>query len=68
MSSAPPPSPLSSLAHPFSSSSHSRRPAMVASALYILDLKGKIIISRDYRGDVSKGAVEKCVCSLSLDC
>jgi hypothetical protein len=33
---------------------------MVASAIYILDLKGKIIIARDYRGDVPKAAVEKC--------
>jgi len=32
---------------------------MVASAIYILDLKGKILISRDYRGDVPKAAVEK---------
>ena len=25
---------------------------MVASAVFILDLKGKVIISRNYRGDV----------------
>jgi AP-1 complex subunit mu len=25
---------------------------MVASALFIMDLKGKIIISRNYRGDI----------------
>jgi AP-1 complex subunit mu len=31
------------------------------SALYILDLKGKIIISRDYRGDISINYVERFV-------
>lgn len=34
---------------------------MVASAVFFLDLKGKIIIWRNYRGDVPKAAVEKCV-------
>ncbi len=33
----------------------------VASAIFVLDLKGKILISRDYRGDVPKSAVDKCV-------
>jgi AP-1 complex subunit mu len=32
---------------------------MVASAIYILDLKGKVIISRNYRGDIPSNAVEK---------
>lgn len=32
---------------------------MVASAVYILDLKGKIIISRDYRGDVPKAYADR---------
>ncbi len=29
---------------------------MVASAIYIMDLKGKIIISRNYRGDIPLSA------------
>lgn len=32
---------------------------MPASALYILDLKGKTLISRDYRGDVEMSVIEK---------
>lgn len=32
---------------------------MVASALFIMDLKGKIIISRNYRGDLPMSASEK---------
>ena len=32
---------------------------MVASAVYVLDLKGKVIISRNYRGDIPPNAVEK---------
>ena len=32
---------------------------MVASAVYILDLKGKVLISRNYRGDISPTAVDK---------
>jgi AP-1 complex subunit mu len=32
---------------------------MVASALFILDLKGKVLISRNYRGDIPMTAVEK---------
>lgn len=31
----------------------------MASSIYILDLKGKVIISRDYRGDIPPTAVEK---------
>lgn len=30
----------------------------MASAVFILDLKGKVIISRNYRGDVPMSAVE----------
>lgn len=32
---------------------------MVASAVYILDLKGKVLINRNYRGDIPSSAVEK---------
>ncbi|KAJ3146022.1 AP-1 complex subunit mu-1 [Geranomyces variabilis] len=32
---------------------------MVASALFILDIKGKVLISRNYRGDIPMSAVEK---------
>ncbi|XP_064387154.1 AP-1 complex subunit mu-1-like [Halichondria panicea] len=32
---------------------------MPASALFILDLKGKSLISRDYRGDVDMGVIDK---------
>ncbi|XP_076814493.1 AP-1 complex subunit mu-1-like [Clavelina lepadiformis] len=31
---------------------------MVASALYILDLKGKVLISRNYRGDIPMNAID----------
>lgn len=34
---------------------------MVASALFIMDLKGKIIISRNVRGDVPMAVSERCV-------
>jgi hypothetical protein len=34
---------------------------MVASAIFFMDLKGKILISRNYRGDVDKKQAEKCV-------
>ena len=34
---------------------------MVLSSLYILDLKGKLILSRDYRGDVPAKTYEKFV-------
>ncbi|NXT24413.1 AP1M2 protein, partial [Syrrhaptes paradoxus] len=33
-------------------------PAMAASALFILDLKGKPLISRNYKGDVGLGEIE----------
>lgn len=33
---------------------------MVCSAIFLLDDKGKIIIWRNYRGDVPKSAVDKC--------
>jgi AP-1 complex subunit mu len=32
---------------------------MVASAVYIMDLKGKVIISRNYRGDIPMNASDK---------
>lgn len=32
---------------------------MVASAVYIMDLKGKVIISRNYRGDIPMNCSEK---------
>ncbi|KAI9197438.1 adaptor complex AP-3 domain-containing protein [Polychytrium aggregatum] len=32
---------------------------MVASSIFILDLKGKVLISRNYRGDIPMSAVEK---------
>lgn len=31
------------------------------SAVYILDLKGKIIISRNYRGDIEKSVIDQLV-------
>lgn len=37
---------------------------MSASALFILDLKGRIIISRDYRGDIPMQYAEKFVSKL----
>jgi AP-1 complex subunit mu len=32
---------------------------MVASAVYITDLKGKVLISRNYRGNISMSAADK---------
>ena len=32
---------------------------MAASAVYILDLKGKVLISRNYRGDLPLNTIEK---------
>lgn len=32
---------------------------MVASAVYILDPRGKVIISRDYRGDCPASCIER---------
>lgn len=32
---------------------------MVASAVYIMDLKGKVIISRNYRGDIPMNVSDK---------
>lgn len=32
---------------------------MVASAVYITDLKGKVIISRNYRGDIPMNVSER---------
>lgn len=37
---------------------------MVASALFIMDLKGKIIISRNFRGDIPMTVSDRCVPSL----
>ena len=34
---------------------------MATSALFVMDLKGKIIISRNYRGDVPMSVSERCV-------
>ncbi len=34
---------------------------MVASAVFIMDLKGKVIISRNYRGDIPMTAAERYV-------
>jgi AP-1 complex subunit mu len=34
---------------------------MAASALFILDLKGRVILSRDYRGDVPLKFAERFV-------
>jgi AP-1 complex subunit mu len=31
----------------------------MASAVFILDLKGKVLISRNYRGDVNMAAVDR---------
>jgi len=35
------------------------QPGMTASAVFILDVKGKVIISRNYRGDVPMNCVER---------
>ena len=32
---------------------------MAASALFILDLKGRIILSRDYRGDIAPKNIDR---------
>jgi hypothetical protein len=32
---------------------------MVASAIYVMDSKGKILISRNYRGDVTRASADK---------
>lgn len=32
---------------------------MSISAIYILDVKGKVLISRNYRGDIDLGVIEK---------
>eukprot|EP01026_Neomeris_dumetosa_P043657 TRINITY_DN3667_c0_g2_i2.p2 TRINITY_DN3667_c0_g2~~TRINITY_DN3667_c0_g2_i2.p2 ORF type:complete len:231 (+),score=23.40 TRINITY_DN3667_c0_g2_i2:213-905(+) len=38
---------------------------MALSALYIMDLKGKVILSRDYRGDVSQTYADKFVLKMN---
>ena len=35
--------------------------SMTVSGIYILGPNGKVIISRDYRGDVTEAAVDRCV-------
>ena len=32
---------------------------MVLSAIYILDMKGKVLISRNYRGDIENSVIDK---------
>ena len=39
---------------------------MVCSAIYVMDAKGKILISRNYRGDVTRASAERCVLRLLL--
>lgn len=34
---------------------------MVASSIFVMDLKGKILIFRNYRGDIPTSAADKCV-------
>lgn len=34
---------------------------MVASAVFIMDTKGKVIIARNYRGDIPMSVAERCV-------
>lgn len=38
---------------------------MAASALFILDLKGRVILSRDYRGDISAKSIERFISKVS---
>ncbi len=40
---------------------------MPASAIYLLDLKGKILISRSYRGDIPISAVNRFINHLLQD-
>jgi hypothetical protein len=40
---------------------------MVCSAVFIMDLKGKILISRNYRGDIPMSVSEKFTKHLSVD-
>lgn len=37
---------------------------MPASAIYFLDIAGRILLSRDYRGDISPAIVERFVSHL----
>jgi hypothetical protein len=41
--------------------------AMVCSAVFIMDLKGKILISRNYRGDIPMSVSEKFTKHLYVD-
>lgn len=38
---------------------------MVLSSIYFLDLKGKVLLSRDYRGDISPEAADRFITLLS---
>ncbi len=38
---------------------------MSVSALFVLDLKGRVLLSRDYRGDVSLKVAEKFIIRLN---
>lgn len=38
---------------------------MVLSSIYFLDLKGKVLLSRDYRGDISPEAADRFMTLLS---
>lgn len=40
---------------------------MVCSAVFIMDLKGKILISRNYRGDIPMSVSEKFTKHLSVE-
>merc|ERR1712021_123293 len=45
--------------HPIFESDFDCLTEMAASAVYILDLKGKVLISRNYRGDMPLNIIEK---------
>lgn len=38
---------------------------MVLSSIYFLDLKGKVLLSRDYRGDISPEAADRFIALLA---
>ena len=58
--SSAPPRPLANARHatPLCAADPLRRP-QVLSAVFFMDLKGKILISRNYRGDVSRAQADK---------
>lgn len=39
---------------------------MVASAIFIMDLKGKVIVSRNYRGDIPMNVAERYFCVVEI--